>query len=114
MARLAVDTDRAPMLANDSVGKAHSQASALPYGFCRKKWIENPGQMFGANAGSVVLYGQANVAAHDFGANAHLAVAPNGLHGVAGVAENVDKHLLKLMCVRRQSWQVPPQILAQP
>ena len=101
------------MFLHDAVREAESQTRPFALRFGGEKGIENPGEIFGAYSGTVVLDPEPYFLVGTPGAQCDLPIASVGFKGLARIAENIEHHLLQLMSVAQNRGQVGTVFLLQ-
>src|SRR2546422_3250333 len=89
---------------DDANGQTQAEAGARARGLRREERIEDSAQVLGRNAGAVVLDLHEHVGSPRHGSHGQRAVAARRLHGVNGVAEQVEEDLLKLVEIGPDGW----------
>ena len=89
--------DVATVLINDPIAETQPETGSFAHGFRREKWIENLREIFVVNPRSIVLKGDSDTIAGGFRTDTNFASGPVFFDGLAGVIQEVQEYLLKLM-----------------
>jgi len=106
-ARPVEDFDGAAMLLNDTVSHREAEAGALAHSLGGEERIVDAVQVLGGDADSRI--GHFGPGSRAFRPGAHFE-GTAGRHGVAGIQEEVEKHLLKLAGVAAHGPQTGVEI----